>query len=76
MFGKMICTLGVVGSVLIACGPADSANHNEGGSCTQVSDCGGSLDCQPIAGRVGDFCCPTPPQSSSKTNCKPVGTTS
>jgi len=76
MLGKMICALTVVGSLLVACGPAASLNANEGGSCSASNnDCGGDLDCQPIQGRQGEFCCPTPPQSSSHENCQPVGNT-
>jgi hypothetical protein len=75
MFGKMIFAVAVVGALVVACGPADSLNHNEGGSCAQDGDCGGLLVCQPIEGRQGDFCCPTPACSSGKENCQPVGTT-
>jgi hypothetical protein len=74
MFGKMIFAgLGVVGSLVVACGPADSLNQNEGASCSSNNDCGGLEVCQPITGRQGDFCCPTPPSSSSHESCQPVG---
>ena len=77
MLGKMICALAVVGSLLVACGPAASLNANEGQSCDPNNDdCGGMVQCQPITGRKGDFCCPTPPSSSSHENCQPVGTSS
>jgi hypothetical protein len=72
MFGKTLCGLAVVASLLVACGPAASLNSNEGGSCTQTEDCGGDLICQPITGRKGDFCCPTPSTSSSHSNCQPA----
>jgi hypothetical protein len=71
MFGKIICGVALVGSIVVACGPADSLNKNEGGACSKVDDCGGDLSCQPIQGRTGDFCCPAPPESSSHTNCHP-----
>jgi hypothetical protein len=75
MFGSVLvktsCAIAIVGSLLVACGPAASLNKNEGGSCTTADDCGGDLDCQPIQGRQGDFCCPTPPTSSSHPNCQP-----
>ena len=74
MLGKLISGLALVGSLAVACGPAASSNANEGGSCSRASDCGGDLICQPIQGRQGDFCCPTPPQSSGHANCKPIGT--
>ncbi|MGO8992277.1 MAG: hypothetical protein ACLQVI_03040 [Polyangiaceae bacterium] len=73
MFGKVICGLTVMGWLLIACGPAASLNSNEGGSCTSNNDCGGDVQCQPIQGRTGDYCCPDPPQSSSHENCHPIG---
>jgi hypothetical protein len=73
MFGKMICALILVGSAAIACGPAASLNANEGNSCSaQNNDCGGDLNCQPIANR-GDFCCPTPASASSHANCQTGG---
>jgi hypothetical protein len=76
-FGKFICSVGVASSLLVACGPAASLNNNEGGSCSAANNnCGGDLDCQPIQGRTGEYCCPTPPQSSSAKNCQPVGNTS
>ena len=72
LFGRMICAVALVGSFVVACGPAASLNKNEGGSCVNTDDCGGGLTCQPIQGRQGDFCCPTPPESSSHVNCKPA----
>ena len=74
MFGKMIFAVAVVGSLVVGCGPAASQNHNEGGSCSKDDDnCGGALICQPIEGRVGNFCCPTPAYSSSHANCQSPG---
>ena len=32
-------------------------------------DCGSNLVCQPIKGRNKSYCCPTPPEQSSKSNC-------
>jgi hypothetical protein len=76
-FGKVVGGALVVGSLVVACGPAASLNANEGGSCSASNnDCGGDLDCQPIQGRTGEYCCPTPPQSSSAKNCQPIGNTS
>jgi hypothetical protein len=72
MFGKVMCALAVAG-LFVACGPAASLNGNEGGSCTPQNDnCGGDLICQPIQGRQGYYCCPTPPESSTHPSCKPV----
>lgn len=74
MFGKVKLTCGLaVAGLLIACGPAASVNANEGGACSaQNNDCGGDLSCQPVQGRQGMFCCPTPEESSTQPNCKPV----
>ena len=69
--GKVICGLAFVGSLVVACGPADSLNKNEGSGCSKNDDCGGELTCQPIQGRTGDFCCPAPADSSGKINCHP-----
>ncbi len=68
MVGRVVCVLAVVSAAVIACSGDDK---NEGGSCGSNSDCGGNLICQPVQGRKGDFCCPTPPTSSSQTNCHP-----
>jgi hypothetical protein len=70
MFRKIILAGIAIGSLVVACGPSANADANEGGSCTQQGDCGGDLTCQPIHGRVGDFCCPTPAQTSSHANCQ------
>ncbi len=67
---KTIITVGltaVLAAGSVACGAG------EGDSCSTQSDCSDqNLTCQPIDGRGGDFCCPTPPQSSSKTSCQPT----
>lgn len=56
--------------VLVAC--SGTGGILEGNSCGGSSDdCHGNLTCQPIEGRVGDFCCPTPADSSSQSNCHP-----
>ncbi len=55
---------------IVACGPS---GLSEGDSCGgSGDDCGSNLTCQPVAGRKGDFCCPTPQQSSNYTNCHPT----
>jgi hypothetical protein len=61
--------LGLVFGAAAACAGDDK---NEGDSCTQQSDCGGNLICQPISGRNQDFCCPTPSTSSTHANCSPA----
>jgi len=69
MFRKMACV--VVASV--ACGLLACAGPNgkgEGESCSSQEDCGSDLTCQPITGRQGDFCCPAPADSSTKSNCQ------
>ena len=43
---------------------------SEGDSCSG-DNCAQDLTCQPIVGRQGDFCCPTPASMSSKPNCQP-----
>ncbi len=75
MFGKTIFSVAVVGSLLVGCGPSASMNHNEGGACSVNDDCGGALICQPVEGRQGDYCCPTPAYSSSHANCQTPGQT-
>ena len=54
--------------VLVACSGSGGIleGHPCGGS---QDDCHNNLTCQPITGRSGDFCCPTPAESSSETNC-------
>jgi hypothetical protein len=69
MFRKMVCVvLAAVTCGLIACvGPN---GKGEGESCSSPDDCGSDLTCQPVTGRSGDFCCPTPADTSTKSNCQ------
>ena len=63
---RSICVALAFSATVIAC---SSDSHNEGGTCVESKDCGGNLSCQPIEGRQGNFCCPTPPSSSSEGSC-------
>ncbi|MFI5302571.1 MAG: hypothetical protein ACHREM_31155 [Polyangiales bacterium] len=65
---KQLLVVGLLVAAAMACGGIDK---NDGNACTQQSDCGSGLVCQPISGRNQDFCCPTPPTSSSQPNCSP-----
>ena len=69
MFGKNALWARCRGHLCRRLRPAASVNKNEGDSCTETNDCGGDLNCQPITGRQGSYCCPTPAASSSHTNC-------
>lgn len=61
--------LAVVAVVSAACaGPV--GGNSEGDSCSGAEDCASNLTCQPIKGRQGDFCCPTPAGSSQHSNCQ------
>jgi hypothetical protein len=57
---------------LAAC--AGSIGSGEGDSCGGSSDqCGSNLTCQPIKhsdGSTGNYCCPTPNWSSTKSACQ------
>jgi hypothetical protein len=66
MVRSFFCVALAISATVLAC---SGDAHNEGGTCATVKDCGGNLSCQPITGRRGDFCCPTPPESSSETSC-------
>jgi hypothetical protein len=68
MFRKMVCVvLASVACGLIACvGPV--GGKGEGESCSSPDDCGSDLTCQPVNG--GDYCCPTPADSSKKASCQ------
>jgi hypothetical protein len=70
MFWKtafVVVSLAVFGGVVAACtGPL---GKGEGDSCDTNDQCSEGLDCQPI-GDGGDYCCPTPAQSSSKATCQ------
>jgi hypothetical protein len=48
-----------------------ACNGGQGDTCSDDTDCGPNLTCQPIKGRTKNFCCPTPAESSSETNCHP-----
>jgi hypothetical protein len=71
MFGKMA----FVGMALVAVGClvggcAGPMGKGEGDSCGGNDECSADLTCQPITGRSSDFCCPSPADSSSKSNCQ------
>lgn len=80
MFRKMAIV--VVGASLLAivCGgcAGNQTGTSEGGGCSSDDQCDSSLFCQPVTGRTGDFCCPTPlvlasgQFTSSQTNCQPT----
>jgi hypothetical protein len=75
MFRKMILVALVAfaaPSLVAACGPSVNSDANEGGSCSSNGDCGGDLVCQPVTGRQGDYCCPTPATASKKASCQPA----
>ena len=66
MVQKMAFVVFAVG-LMAAC--AGSPGKGEGEACQGADDCAGQLVCQPIQGRTGDFCCPTPSSSSAQSNC-------
>jgi hypothetical protein len=55
---------------LLAC--AGPVGKGEGDSCSTADDCSSNLTCQPIDGRSGDYCCPTPASTSKESNCQVV----
>jgi hypothetical protein len=55
-----VAAVGVLGG----CGKA------EGDSCSG-NDCSTDLTCQPVTGRTGDYCCPTPADQRDKSTCHP-----
>jgi hypothetical protein len=63
-FGVTVAVAGL--GVLAGCG------KGEGDSCTG-NDCSTDLTCQPVAGRTGDYCCPTPADNSDKSTCHADG---
>jgi hypothetical protein len=78
MFRKMaFVVMAVVASVAVGC--AGETGKGEGESCSSATDCAGQLQCQPVYGRNGQYCCPQPLQlasgqfTSSQTNCQPTG---
>jgi hypothetical protein len=69
--------LSLVGAMVVGC--VGETGKHQGEGCSSDSDCGGiGTVCQPVQGRSGDFCCPSPlvlPDgtfSSKETNCQPV----
>jgi hypothetical protein len=55
---------------LLAC--AGPVGKGEGDSCSTADDCSSNLQCQPVTGRGGDYCCPAPPSTSKEANCQAV----
>ena len=71
MFRKVVLFgMGCVLTGLVAC--AGPIGKGQGDNCSSQDDCSSDLTCQPVSGRSGDFCCPTPPDTSSSDNCKPA----
>ena len=79
MSRKMI--LGMVAwmvAVGIFAGCAGDTGKGEGEACSGPNDCGGEFQCQPVAGRSSDYCCPAPlilPSgqfASGQATCQPV----
>ena len=80
MFRKMASV--VVGASVLAvlCGgcAGNQTGTSEGGGCSSTDECDSTLICQPVTGRNGDYCCPTPlvyPGGgfvSGQTNCQPT----
>jgi hypothetical protein len=68
-----VVSLGLA-AVFAAAGCAGPVGKGEGESCSK-DDCSSDLTCQPVLNAQnvskGDFCCPTPPNSSNYANCKP-----
>jgi hypothetical protein len=63
---KMIITVLALGFVTMAgCGGVSQGDECGGSQ----DDCGSNLVCQPIKGRSKNYCCPTPPEQSSNSNC-------
>jgi hypothetical protein len=42
---------------------------SEGESCGGSDECSSNLTCQAVKGRSGDYCCPTPANTSKEDNC-------
>jgi hypothetical protein len=73
MFRKTVFVTLACGFVaVIAVGCAGPMGKGDGDSCSGADDCSSNLTCQPILGRQGDYCCPTPPQTSKESNCQPI----
>jgi hypothetical protein len=60
---------GVAVAMAVAC--AGPIGKGEGDSCSSADDCSSNLTCQPITGRQGDYCCPTPATAGNAANCQP-----
>jgi hypothetical protein len=78
---RKMATLMVGASLLVGLLGACAGNQTgtgEGGGCSSDDACDTDLWCQPVTGRNGDFCCPTPlvlPSgqfSSGQANCQPI----
>jgi hypothetical protein len=68
MFRKTVF-VGMTIGLLVACaGPL--GGKGEGDQCTGEDQCSDDLQCQPIQGRSGDYCCPAPADASDKANCQ------
>ena len=75
-WGMTVAAILVSAGVLAGC--AGETGKGEGDSCSAGNDCGGQLQCQSVAGRNGDYCCPAPLTTpdgqftSKETNCQPT----
>jgi len=73
---KKVLTVVLLGlaSGLVAC--AGDIGKSQGDPCGGSQDeCGSNLTCQPIVhsdGSKGDYCCPTPAWTSTKSVCIPA----
>ncbi|HEY8040990.1 MAG TPA: hypothetical protein VIF15_14390 [Polyangiaceae bacterium] len=74
MFRKMAWVVVACGFAAAVAACAGPTGKGEGDSCTGADDCSSNLTCQPISGRQGDFCCPTPASSSKEGNCQSAST--
>jgi hypothetical protein len=71
MVGRAVWIVAAIASFAVAACAGPVGGVSEGDSCNG-DDCAQDLTCQPIMGRQGDFCCPTPATMSSKPNCQPA----
>ncbi len=53
-------------------GCAGPMGKGEGEQCATQDDCSTDLTCQPVSGRQGDYCCPTPADAGNSPNCLPA----
>jgi hypothetical protein len=80
MFRKMAVTVVLMAgcAVTFACA-GNATGTSEGDSCSSVDECNSELQCQPVAGHSGSYCCPAPLKlpdgtfTSDKSNCQPSG---